>query len=225
MIKLFSKITSYFKKEVKLKTYKSCKTLFMYNFYEILDTQDYRWLVTDYNENSDLELTDNQKEELEVLWKEIFNEYIELKGDQKIINSLRKRALIANLQNRLYFGATLLKLIAKNPKSKNLEDIINELAKWKFRLDKEKPLPKEIEKVTKQLKSLRTRLNMEISRYTSELEKQQKQEKTNIDEQAINVGKTLDLKYPIISKETTVTQWLAYSKQAKKIIQDGKRKN
>lgn len=210
-------------KKNKLKTYKSCKTLLMYNFYEILDSEDYRWLVTDYNENSELVLTDKEQTELSDLWKEIFNEYIILKGDQSIINNLRKRAIIAKLQNRLFWGATLLNLIIRNPKSKNLEKIIDELSTYKFKIIKSKPLEKEIERITKQLKSLRTTLNIEISKYESKLETNSKKEKSNIDSQIINVGKILDLKYKISSKETTVSEWLSYCENAKKVIENGRK--
>ena len=210
-------------KKKQLKTYKSCKTLWMHNFYEIIDSDDYRWLVKGFDEDSDLELTEKQEVELKELWQTLFNEYVELKGDQAIIKSLRKRALIAELQKRLYWGSTFLQLIIKNPRSSNLDDFIIELKKYKFKFDKSKPINTEVEKLIKQLKSLKTKFNLETSKYEKSLEKSESKEKVDITEQTVSIAKILDLKYPIDSKSTTVSKWIAYQKSAKKIIEDGRK--
>lgn len=217
-------ILDLFKKK-KLKTFKSCKTLWMRNFYEILDTNDFRWLLIDFDENSDIELDHKQKVELEEQWKVIFNDYVELKGDKNIIDDLRKRAQIANLQNRMFFGVSLLNLLIKNPKTPKLNEIIDELAEWKFRIDKKQNLSKEVEKIVKQLKAVRTRINIELSKYKEKQEKYKKQEKHDINDQTINIAKILDLKYPILTSETTVSQWLSYCKNANNVIKQQKKKN
>lgn len=222
MINLKKKIENLFKKK-PLKIYKTCDSIWMHNFYKALDTNDYRWLVVDYDEYSDFKLTENQEVELGEIWKELFNEYLELKKDQTTINNLRKRGLIANLQNRLFFAATLLKLIIKNPNTKNLDEIISELQKWKVRFDKKKPVLSEIERITKQLKQLKTRINLETSRYEKIMEKYKNKENVTIDTQIVNIGKILDLKYPIDKKTTVMSQWVSHTENAKKIIEDGRK--
>ena len=209
---------SFFKRKVKQDkpTYKSCKTLPMYNFYEILGSEDYRWLLKDFNEDIDTNIQDTEKVRLETIFKDIFNEYIELKNDIKIINNLKQRAIIANLENRMFWGATLLKLYIQNP----TEGTAKALKDWKFKVDFKGSLEKEIQSLSNQLKSLKTRLNIEISKYENTLEKNKskKDVKFNIDEQTINIAKVLDLNFPIIAKTTTVAQWVAYCKNAENII-------
>ena len=96
---------------------------------------------------------------------------------------------------------------------------------WKFKIDITKPLDLEVESVTKQLKSLRTKINMEVSAYEKMVENKSKsKEKLNIEKQAINVAKGLDLKYPINTKETTMVQWLAYCDNLEYIIKENKKK-
>lgn len=211
------------KKDTKLKTFHSCKTLWMKNFYDILESNDYRYLIIGFDENSEIELNNDQNIELEKQWKTIFNEYVELKGDKNIIDDLRKRGQIAALENRLFFGVSLLNLIIKNPKTSKLLEIIDELAEWKFRINKKKDLNVEISKIVKQLKSVKTRINIEKSKYKKKQEKYKKQEKSDITDQTISVGKILDLKYPIVSTETTVSQWLSYCKNAENIIKKQKK--
>ena len=197
-------------------TYKSCKTLPMYNFYEILGSNDYRWLLKAFNYDSDMIVSDEENKRLETVFYNIFNEYIELKNDTKTINNIKQRAIIANLENRLFWGATLLKLYIKNP----TEGTAKALKEWKFKIDFNGNLEKEIKSVSNQLKSLKTKINIEVSKYESTLEKNKskKEIKFNIDEQTISIAKVLELNFPIIAKTTTVSQWVAYCKNAERVI-------
>lgn len=202
----------------KLKTYKSCKTIYMENFYNILDGGDLRWLIMGFDENSEMLINQKQESELNDLWKEIFNEYILLKGDKKIIDNLRKKAQIADLQNRLYWGSTLLKLIYENPMGKNLQELVDRLAFYKFKIHIHRPLGKEIEKITKQLKSLRTRINMEVNRFKKKMEKYEKQEKVGLRSQTVKIARILDMKYPIDPKTTVMEEWVYLCKDAEKEV-------
>ena len=214
-------ISIFKKKQRKLKTYNYCKTLPMFNFYEIMETEEYRWLLKDFNDDSDISLSEEELNALKELFQTLFNEYIELKKDNKVLKTLKQRAIIANLENRMFWGATLLKLFINNP----TEETAESLRSWKFKIDITKPLDLEVESVTKQLKSLRTKINMEVSAYEKMVENKNKnKEKLNIEKQAINVAKGLDLKYPINTKETTMVQWLAYCENLEYIIKENKKK-
>ena len=214
-------ISIFKKKQRKLKTYNYCKTLPMFNFYEIMETEEYRWLLKDFNDDSDISLSEEELNALKELFQTLFNEYIELKKDNKVLKTLKQRAIIANLENRMFWGATLLKLFINNP----TEETAESLRSWKFKIDITKPLDLEVESVTKQLKSLRTKINMEVSSYEKMVENKNKsKEKLNIEKQAINVAKGLDLKYPINTKETTMVQWLAYCENLEYIIKENKKR-
>ena len=214
-------ISIFKKKQRKLKTYNYCKTLPMFNFYEIMETEEYRWLLKDFNDDSDISLSEEELNALKELFQTLFNEYIELKKDNKVLKTLKQRAIIANLENRMFWGATLLKLFINNP----TEETAESLRSWKFKIDITKPLDLEVESVTKQLKSLRTKINMEVSAYEKMVENKSKsKEKLNIEKQAINVAKGLDLKYPINTKETTMIQWLAYCENLEYIIKENKKR-
>lgn len=219
---LFSIFKKKIDKKVEKPTYKSCKTLPMYNFYEIIGSNDYRWILKDFNEDSDTILSKEENNRLESTFNNIFNEYVELKNDAKIINNLKQRAIIANLENRLFWGATLLKLYMSNP----TEETANALKEWKFKVNINGNLQNEVDSLTRQLKSLRTKINMEVSKFETTLEKNKKQKdvKFNIDEQTISIAKVLELNFPIIAKQTTVSQWVAYCKQAEQVVKQRNKK-
>ena len=200
-------------------TYNNCKSIPMYNFYETMETDDYRWLLKDFDDDSDISLSEKEKEALKLKFRDIFNEYLELKKDEKVIKTLKQRAIIANLENRMFWGVTLLKLYIKNP----MEETAEALKSWKFKIYP-KPLDEQIKSLTKQLKSLKTQINMETSSYEKMTEKSDKKEKVNIEKQAINVAKGLDLKYPINTKDTTIVQWLAYCENLETIIKANKKR-
>lgn len=202
----------------KLKTYKSCDTLYKYNFDKIIDTSDYRWLLHSFNENNDITINKKTTDELKILWLSIFNKYIELKNDTKVIKTLKRRAYISNLENKLFWGATLLKLFVKNPTKENEEA----LKEWGFKTNEEDN-NKKVESIIKQLKSLRTRLNIEVSRYEKLTQKNVKREKTNTQEDVRVIERILELKYPLNTREITVSQWVSYVKDAERVILDKKK--
>lgn len=219
---MISYISRFFNKKMP-KVYKSCDTLWRYNFDKILETEDYRWLIHDFNENSELVINEKTLVFLQEIWHKIFEEYVTLKGDQLVVNNLKKRAYLAKIQNKMFWGATLLKLIINNPETKNLKEISDSLAKHGFKLDIKKPLDTQIDSLSKQLKSLRTKFNLEVSKYEKTLENSKNKERANSLDQFRAIERVLELKYPLNTKEFTVSQSIAYIKDAERVIKEKKK--
>lgn len=222
---LIKKIRNFLDSKLYSKAYLSCDTLYKYNFDKIAETEDYRWLLHKFDENSNIGLSNKRIEELKLIWQNIFEEYVKLKGDQSVINNIRKKASLLNLQNRMYWGSTLVKVIINNPRTKNLEKIQDELIKWKFKVDKTKGLDKQIESITTQLKHLRTRFNIESKRFEEMTLKLEGKGKNNPQEQVRAIEKVLELKYPLNTREITISQWVSYVKNAEQVIKYRKREN
>jgi hypothetical protein len=203
----------------KTKSYSSCKTIPMESFYEMMESNNVKWLVIGYDYDNDVSINTRKREQLKEEWKVLFDEYLQLKNDQSVINNLRKRMKIAELRNKLFWGGTWLRLFINNQTKENAKG----LGDWGFKIDSTKDINKEVERIIRSLKSLKTRINIEVSKYEKRLEKASKQEKNSIDDQVVNVAKVLDLKFPIDLKETTISRWVSYTKQAESIIK--KRKN
>lgn len=201
-------------------TYKNCKTIPMYNFYEILATNNYKWVLMNYNDNSDVDISEKENNRLKLIFQDIFNEYLELKKDEKVLKTLKQRAIIANLENRFFWGVTLSKLYLKNKSKETLES----LKSWKFKVNESDDLNSIFDSLNKQLKALRTKINLEKSTFNKLTKDNNVKKDFNIEKQAINVAKGLDLKYPINTKETTMLQWIAYCENLEHIIKENKKK-
>lgn len=193
-----------------MKIYKTCRTLNMFRFYEILDTKDYRYLLKDY----DIEITDELKEELTEIWLEIFKEYIVLKDDMEIKNSFRQLAHINKLETKLVMCNELLKCFTHQSTKKGQKALTDELMAWdiKYKIDLKKPLKPQINRVINEFKSLKSTIKIKKVEFEKEHRKDLSKEKINIDKQIVNVEQVLG---NVINSETTmVSKWIEYVKVA-----------
>lgn len=205
----------------KIKTYNSCDTIFMENFYSIMKTDDLRWLVKGFNEDSTLKLNKGKLLKLKVIWDKIFDEHLTLKQDQKVINSMRHRFTIAKLRAKQFWGITYLKLMIGNPSEKSRDN----LEKWGFKFDLDKPFEEEVTKIISHLKSIKTKLNIEISKYQSKIDKYKDKEQVSIHRQINNIERILDMRYPIDQKITVMSKWISLCNDAKVKLQNNGRNN
>ena len=194
-----------------MKIYKTCRTLNMFRFYEILDTKEYQYLVKDYE---NVKLTSELKAILEKIWIELFKEYIVLKDSKEIKNSFRMLFYINELEKKLFIGKELLKCLTYQSTKKRQKMVIDELFEWGFKIDIKKPLKDEIERVISDFKALKTTITIKKAAFEKEHKKELSQEKINIDKQVVNVEQILG---NVINPQTTmVSKWVEYVKIAEK---------
>jgi len=205
----------------KIKTYNTCKSIPMENFYEAMGTSDYRWLIIGYGYDNEIKVSDKKLKKLEEEWKVLFDEYIVLKNDQTVIDSLNARMRIEKLKNKLFWGGARLKLFIYNPTKENRD----KLAVWGFNINMSNDLKKEVDRVIRNLKGFRTKVNIAVSKYEKKLEKANKREVRSVDDQIVSVGGILELKYLIDKKTTTMATWISYCNQAASVIKRQNKKN
>ncbi len=194
-----------------MKIYKTCRELMIFNFYEILETKDYRYLIKGYE---DIEITDKEVKELGLyeIWVKIFKEYIDLKDDKTIRLSFKKKYQIAKLETKRTFGANLLRLLLIQTEDIKIDETIEQLNAWGFKIKKR--TNEEIELVLRQLKSLKSSITIKKVAYEKEFNKEQKNEKIDLDRQIYGMEQILDMKYHILKKHTTVKEFATISKMA-----------
>jgi len=205
----------------KIKTYNTCKSIPMENFYEAMDSSNYRWLIIGYGYDNEIKVSEKKLKTLEEKWKILFDEYIVLKNDQTVIDSLNARMRIEKLKNKLFWGGARLKLFIYNPTKENRD----KLAIWGFNINMKKDLKKEVDRIIRNLKGFRTKVNIAVSKYEKKLEKANKKEASSIDDQIVSIGGILELKYVIDKKTTTMSTWISYCNQAESVIKKQKQKN
>ena len=200
-----------------MKIYKSCKTLSIFRFYEILDTKDYKYLIDDY-ENT--EITDDLQNDLDNIWSEIFKEYIVLKDDKQIRTSFKKLAYISKLETKLSICISLLNGLVEQTTKEAQKKYIKELSAWGYPINQNKPIQDEINRIIRNFKTLKSSIKIKKNEYNKEYKKELTQEKIDIDEQVVNVEQALN--NSIDSNSTTVSKWIYYVKRASSIARKQK---
>ena len=195
-----------------MKIYKSCRELPMYNFYEVLETKDPKYLVKEYD---DVEMTDELANELTPIWRNIFEEYIVLKDDKQIRLSFKKLIIISKLETKYEICKSLVSGLISQVLKKEQKKYIEELCHWGFLIDGRKNINSEIERIIKNLKALNSGIQIKRVQYDKEFRKEQDDEKTSIDAQIVAIELILE-NGAIDIHRTTVSKWVEYTKMAVK---------
>jgi len=201
-----------------MKIYKSCKTLSLFRFQEILDTKEYKYLIHDWE---DVVIDEDLQKELNETWSEIFKEYLTLKDDGEIKASFRQLALISKMTTKLVICSSLLDAYVCQSTRKGRKDYSNELRTWGYKIDPLKPLQNQVNRIISQLKTLKSSIQIKEKAYEKQYKKELTQEKISIDEQIANVEEWLG-KNHIDSEKTTVSRWIAYIKRVEKKVKKQK---
>lgn len=205
----------FIKKPTKTKktsySYFSCDEISLYNWTKYLETQDLKYF------NSELEETKDNKNAM----YSVFGEYLELTENRQVIVRFSKMHKIMKLQGKYNTVSLLLKALYNYKKEYGLEqfnEMVEQLAKWNYKIDTSKDIFKQIESISKRIQGLKTQIELlEI-----DFKKDDEKEKQNIDSEIITVSRVLELKYKIDKKETTLKEWIEYVKQAKKVSENGR---
>lgn len=125
-------------------------------FFDILNTRDYSKLGT------------APIEELEKAFENIFDEYVVLDGNEKVIQWYKKQCKIAFLKFQINTIETALNAVCYIPMTVEqrirIIDSLNSMGSPKVKFDKDKPILDEVQRVQRSvLGSIRNRLNLELS--------------------------------------------------------------
>jgi len=200
--------------------YKFCDELPVFNFYKIIETKDYSWLYVDFDGYNKIEITND----IDDIWESIYSEYLELTGDSTSILYYEVVKELLYLQTRYNVVGTLLQQLSMGKMSKQIfPHYVIELKKWQYNLDDKKPLKEELERLARQLKSSKNRINIKEEERKS-FEKKETGEKLSLIQQQVKLEQALS-RNEIDTKKTVVSKWIAMIKEVKAINQERKNKN
>ena len=186
----------------KISYFKSCKTLPLYNLYEILNTGNYNWLRIGYDENSE----DIESQELSDAVTTILEQYSFLIGNDEISKNYMKLAQVREMEMELTIVATLLSLLTQS--TIRPEIIIKEIRKWGYD-------PDNLDKSLKDLEGLKFRISIFKGKNKEVFEKKEikdgsKQEKYNLYKDIASVEYSLGTGIVIDPHTTVVEKWANY---------------
>lgn len=202
------------------KYYRNCSELPMYNFSKILETNNYAWLIVGFD---DYEIVEFDEKELSDLWTSIYEEYCKLTEDNKSLLYFAVFQELLYLRTRYEVAGLLIMQLSKGIDDEIVRlKYINALRLWKYKIDKEKPLIDELERMVNQLKASTNRINIK----QSELDnlKVTEKDKLTIIEQTVKLEQALG-RNEIDLKRTVVAKYIALFKEVKALNQARKKNN
>lgn len=191
----------------KPKIYTSCKEMPLYNFKMYLNTSDLIWFSKNgkrYKNLDDAMIT-------------FYDEYLDLTNNRQVKIRFSKILRMQKLDVK-YMNVTILLRHIYNHKlgKKELQESVDALAKWGYKLNKNKDLFDQLEKIYNRIQNLKTQYEL----LKLEVEKDDKKEGISLERQIILVSKGLELGYRIDDKAITVYEWHEYQELLKERQKD-----
>jgi hypothetical protein len=197
------------------KFYINIDELPLYNFDKIETTNDLMWLYEDFNGRQPKADTT----ELNPIYEEIINQYFKAFNDTSLIPKYQKVArrdflvlkynIVLGIANRIVKGFT-----NTTESQETRAKFIEVLKKYSYNIPLINSAENDVKESIKIVEKLKS-LNMQIILLEKELQKTQKTESVNLQQQMILVSKNLELGYKINAKETTVKEWIELIKFSK----------
>jgi len=203
-----------------MKLYKSCSTLPIRRFHNIIETNDLRNLVIDFDpENIEFELTEEQNIEFADIFETIYYEYSELSENHKLRRTLKKRHLINDWTFLYTIITSLVNLYIDYGNTSSLT-LINEINEPKYHIKLDEPIDKQIIALTNKMKGLKNKIKIAKLKLAKSLESNKKQVKIDLDRDALYLERNLELKRSIDPNITPVASWVKMIQMSKEKAKD-----
>lgn len=186
----------------KSKVYNSCDEMPLYNFKMYLRTNDLKW----FSKNG------KEVKGLKDAMISFFDEYLEKTNNRKVKIRFSKVLRMQKLDVK-YSSVMLLLIAIYNHKlgKKELEENVKALEKWGYKLNRNKDLFEQLEKIHRRIQNLKSQYEL----LQIEIQDDDKKESISLERQIILVSKGLYLGYKINEKKTTVLEWIEYQELLK----------
>lgn len=182
----------------------------VYNYYRILETDDYRYLCVDFDEeNPKFELKTDEKH-IEI-FNQITLDFADINDSQKLKNELKKKILQKkySIQIKIILVFIEYYVITEDDEWIEILESIGE------KFDKKKP-GKEIDRLLTKVKGLKNKVN-KIQAQLNKQKENQNEDKTKSDDLfliALEIEQALELGRPVNPKKTTIIDWVNLLKLA-----------
>ena len=200
--------------------YRNCDELSVYNFHKILETNDYSYLIVGFDGYDKLEFDEKKADEL---WGNIYEEYCKLTKNIKSLLYFAVFQELLYLKTRYQVARILLIQLSNNNNSEEFVlECIERLREWKYKIDKEKPLKDELERMVHQLKVSENKI--QIKKAELDNLNVEEGEKLSLIEQNVKLELALG-KNKIDTKKTSVSEHVALFNEADLLNQARKKQN
>jgi hypothetical protein len=194
--------------------YKNCDELPLYNFHKCLETNNYAYLVREYDDAK--EAPEFDIEAADKVWVEIFEEYCKLIENNEVLMLFALQGQLLYLETRYKVSGMFLKHIYDCKDVPEIVDLcIDELAKWKYVINKANDLDSELRKIAKSYKASMNKIKLKQDEIDM-LKPDPDEPKVSLTEQIVQMEQALN-RNEIDPKKTTVGKWVAMHKELERI--------
>lgn len=193
----------------------TCEKMPLWNFKMFIETNDLKYFSSKLKYDSKLQNVADS----------FFTNYIELTNNRKVENRYITMFEIIRLENKYKCVTLLLKALYNYDLKLGIEGfnkMIEILEQWNYKIDKNKDVFKQIETISNRIQSIKTKI--ELLRSKLDESQRDKEEKPNFESELINLGRILELKYRLVLKELSVSDFIGYQQQAQKIVEEQNKK-
>lgn len=188
--------------------YRTCEEMPLWNYQKYLQTNELKYFTKELKEVKELQ-------DVVVIF---FDEYIELSNSTQARERLRIMNEIMRLSNKYDTVSLAIKAIYSYDTRLGIEILeshIDVLTKYRYKIDKNKPLFEQIEMISTRLNAIKTKIEL----LKPELESENNKEAESIESQIITASRILSLPYKINQKKTSVLEWIEIQKQCIEITE------
>lgn len=204
-----------------MKYYKNCDELPIYNFHEILKNNDLNFLVVGYEQSDEIELDDKASG----LWSEIYEEYIDLTGDNTLKVYYEVLQDLMFLKTRYSVVSGLLVNVSTMQLTEDIfTKYISELRSWGYKINVNKPLANEINRKVRQLRASENKIRIKENELESLRSKRDHGDNMTLITQSVKMEQALS-RNNIDIKTTVVSKWVAMIKEIKEINEANRKRN
>jgi hypothetical protein len=188
--------------------FKSCSTLPIKNFFQIVETDDLRYLIKKFDfENDKIKLSEEEKIDLNIIWENIYFEYSELTSNHKLKGLLKKQCLIQEWETIYNVISKCIDLYEDYYQIEALK-LINKLNHKVYKINLLDSLDTQIESLKKDMKGLKTKIKVFKIKLVKSVDQNKTEIKSNLEKDALYLEKNLDLKRAININKTPVKTWI-----------------
>lgn len=187
-----------------LKCYRNCSELPIFNFYKMLKERNFSYLYVDYDGYSELEPEDDFEDK----WEVIYHEYLNLTGDAETMMFYELFAEVNYLTTRYDVVSDLLRILAiEKVTDKQRSDYVDALRDWNYNIKRDRSFPKELLRMTKQLRASTNLLNLKKNELETLQAKNKGKEDVSLTKQIVKLEQALG-RNNIDEKTTTVIKFI-----------------
>lgn len=191
---------------MKRVVYKGCSDLPIYNFYKIIETKNFSYLYVHWDE---YEEDIKEHEDDDKLWRNIYNDYCKLTNDNKTLLYYDLILEISWFKSRIQVVTKLLNQLMSGEKTnERVSMYVEEINKWKFSIDKSRPLVDEVQKVLRGLNISQNKIRLKEQEVENLRLSDEEKEDVAFMKQLVQLERSSG-RNEIDPKKTSVEKWVA----------------